>query len=107
MVTMNFIFIRQAGVGIVAILIMWRFSLIDPDKIVEKVGMTLFIAFFLLMILMPFLPASMVTASGELIDGLGYLVFHYRLLSFSKLDLYISYLGLFIEKFYQNLRKLA
>ena len=100
-------FIRQAGVGIVAILIMWRFSLIDPDKIVEKVGMTLFIAFFLLMILMPFLPASMVTASGELIDGLGYLVFHYRLLSFSKLDLYISYLGLFIEKFYQNLRKLA
>lgn len=65
MVTMNFIFfIRQAGVGIVAILIMWRFSLIDPDKIVEKVGMTLFIAFFLLMILMPFLPASMVTASG-------------------------------------------
>ena len=29
-------FIRQAGVGIVAILIMWRFSLIDPDKIVEK-----------------------------------------------------------------------
>ena len=57
-------FIRQAGVGIVAILIMWRFSLIDPDKIVEKVGMTLFIAFFLLMILMPFLPASMVTASG-------------------------------------------
>ena len=57
-------FIRQAGVGIVAILIMWWFSLQDPDKIVEKVGMTLFITFFLLMIVMPFLPASLVTASG-------------------------------------------
>jgi len=43
---------------------MWWFSITDPDKIVEKVGMTLFVTFFLLMIIMPFLPASMVTASG-------------------------------------------
>lgn len=43
-------FIRQGLVGIVSILIMWTLSLVDPDKIVEKVGMNLFIIFFLLMI---------------------------------------------------------
>lgn len=57
-------FFRQALVGIVAILLMWVFSNIDPDIIVGRVGMSLFIIFFLLMIIMPFLPASMVTASG-------------------------------------------
>jgi cell division protein FtsW len=57
-------FVRQGLVGIIAILIMWFFSMMDPDKLVEKVGMTLFISFFLLMIVMPFLPGSMVTASG-------------------------------------------
>lgn len=57
-------FLRQAGVGIVSIFIMWYFSMIDPDKLIKKVGMTLFIVFFILMILMPFLPASMVTESG-------------------------------------------
>jgi cell division protein FtsW len=57
-------FIRQGLVGMFAIFIMWVFSMINPDKLVEKVGMTLFISFFLLMIVMPFLPASFVTASG-------------------------------------------
>ena len=57
-------FIRQGLVGIVSILVMWTLSLADPDKIVEKVGMNLFIIFFLLMIAMPFLPGSLVTASG-------------------------------------------
>jgi cell division protein FtsW len=57
-------FIRQGLVGIVAIFIMWYFSMLDPDKIVEKVGMSLFVIFFILMIVMPFLPASLVTASG-------------------------------------------
>ena len=57
-------FIRQALVGIVAIVIMWVFSMIEPDKLIGKVGMTLFIVFFLLMIVMPFLPASLVTESG-------------------------------------------
>jgi len=57
-------FIRQGLVGIVAIFVMWYFSMLDPDKIVEKVGMSLFVIFFILMIVMPFLPASLVTASG-------------------------------------------
>jgi cell division protein FtsW len=57
-------FIRQALVGMLAIFIMWSFSMVDPDKLVGKVGMALFAIFFLLMIIMPFLPASLVTASG-------------------------------------------
>jgi len=57
-------FIRQTMVAVVAIGIMWTFSLIHPDKLVGKVGMTLFLLFFFLMALMPALPSSMVTASG-------------------------------------------
>jgi cell division protein FtsW len=57
-------FIRQALVGIVAIGILWTFSLIDPDKLVGKVGMSLFIIFFFLMAIMPVLPSFMVTAAG-------------------------------------------
>ncbi|UTJ06063.1 FtsW/RodA/SpoVE family cell cycle protein [Arcobacter roscoffensis] len=57
-------FIRQAFVGVIGILLMWGCSLIDPDKLINKVGMTLFISFFILMAIMPILPASMVTASG-------------------------------------------
>uniref|UniRef100_UPI0040488D36 FtsW/RodA/SpoVE family cell cycle protein n=1 Tax=Aliarcobacter sp. TaxID=2321116 RepID=UPI0040488D36 len=57
-------FIRQSLVGILSIFIMWSLSMINPDKIVGKICMTLFILFFVLMIAMPFLPASMVTASG-------------------------------------------
>ena len=40
-------FIRQGLVGILAIFIMWYFSLLDPDKIVKKIGMNLFVIFFL------------------------------------------------------------
>jgi len=57
-------FLRQLFVGLVSIFIMWGFSLIDPDKIVNRLGMFLFITFFLLMAIMPFLPSSFVTASG-------------------------------------------
>lgn len=57
-------FIRQGGVGISAIFIMWYLSRMDPDKIVEKIGMSLFVGCFFLMLLMPFLPSFMVTESG-------------------------------------------
>lgn len=57
-------FIRQGLVGIVSIFLMWFFSTKEPDQLIGKVGMSLFIIFFILMILMPFLPASLVTASG-------------------------------------------
>ena len=57
-------FIRQLLVGGLSILIMWGFSRIEPTKIVNKVGMGFFIAFFILMAIMPLLPSSLVTASG-------------------------------------------
>lgn len=57
-------FLRQAFVGISAIFIMWYLSQQDPDKIVEKIGMFLFVGCFALMLLMPFLPSFMVTESG-------------------------------------------
>lgn len=57
-------FIRQFLVAFLAILLMWSFSLFDPDKLIKRVGMSLFIVFFLLMVIMPFLPSSFVTASG-------------------------------------------
>jgi len=57
-------FLRQLFVGVVSILLMWTLSLINPDKIVGVIGMSLFIIFFLLMAVMPFLPSSLVTESG-------------------------------------------
>lgn len=57
-------FIRQLAVGILSIFIMWFLSRMDPEKIVQKIAMSFFVLFFLLMISMPFLPAAMVTESG-------------------------------------------
>jgi len=57
-------FIRQLFVGTTSIFIMWVLSQMEPSKIIGKMGMTMFILFFLIMAIMPFLPASMVTASG-------------------------------------------
>ncbi|WP_418179718.1 FtsW/RodA/SpoVE family cell cycle protein [Aliarcobacter lanthieri] len=56
--------LRQGLVGIFCIFMMWFMARLNPDKIMFKIGMTLFIIGFLLMIAMPFLPASLVTASG-------------------------------------------
>ena len=57
-------FLRQLIVGTLSILIMWGFMFLNPDFIIGKIGMTLFIIFLILMIAMPFLPASWVTAAG-------------------------------------------
>jgi cell division protein FtsW len=56
-------FIRQFLVGTLAILIMYSLAHIDPDWLISKIGWFLF-GFFILMILMPFLPTFMVTQSG-------------------------------------------
>lgn len=57
-------FMRQGLVGFVSIILMWVLAHLDPDKIINKIGMTLFLLFFLIMAIMPFLPSSLVTASG-------------------------------------------
>ena len=57
-------FSRQFGVGIVAILIMWYFSQISADKLIGRMGWFLFGTFSFLIMIMPFLPPVLVTASG-------------------------------------------
>ena len=64
-------FLRQFVVGFVGIFIMWKLSQIDPDKrcigsltTFEVIGFTLFFGSFLAMIVMQFLPASLVPVTG-------------------------------------------
>jgi len=57
-------FYRQLSVGVISIFLMWSMSFLNPDYIIGKIGMSLFILFLLLMIVMPFLPSSFVTAAG-------------------------------------------
>ena len=64
-------FIRQFLVGFIGIFIMWKLSQIDPDKkwigslsAFEVIGFTLFFGSFLAMIVMQFLPASLVPITG-------------------------------------------
>ena len=57
-------FIRQFGVGLLAIMVMWSLAHIKPDILISKAGWTLFGIFFFLMIIMNFLPSSLVTQSG-------------------------------------------
>ncbi|MFA7572078.1 MAG: FtsW/RodA/SpoVE family cell cycle protein, partial [Sulfurimonadaceae bacterium] len=57
-------FIRQFLVGVFSILIMWTLSLLNPFKTLKYIGMSFFILFFIIMLIMPFLPSSLVTESG-------------------------------------------
>lgn len=57
-------FVRQLLVGTVSIFIMWFFSRIDPSKIVKNIGLGIFVVCLILMAILPFLPASMITESG-------------------------------------------
>lgn len=57
-------FLRQFLVGVFSILVMWGISLLNPYKALKFIGMSFFILFFLIMILMPFLPGALVTESG-------------------------------------------
>lgn len=57
-------FTRQLLVGLLSIFLMWGISFFNPDFIIGKVGMFLFIVFLILMMAMPFLPSSMVTTAG-------------------------------------------
>lgn len=57
-------FIRQLLVGTFSIALMWVMAMVPAHKLIGKVGWTLFFGFLLLMIIMPFLPSFLVTASG-------------------------------------------
>ncbi len=57
-------FIRQLGAVFIGLLLMVFLSKLDPDRWFNRIGFMLFITFFLLMIIMQFMPSSMVKAIG-------------------------------------------
>lgn len=57
-------FIRQSMAIFMGFISMVVLSKMDPDRWFSRVGMALFILFFILMIVMQFLPSSLVTAVG-------------------------------------------
>ena len=56
--------IRQTAFGFLSITIIWLLSLLDPDIWLKRIGFTLFIGSTILMIAMPFLPETLVSAVG-------------------------------------------
>lgn len=57
----NFHFVaRELVIAILSILLMWMLAQLDPDKWLHPIGLTLFWGSILVMIAMPFLPASIV-----------------------------------------------
>jgi len=61
----NFHFVlRELIVGIISILLMWSLAQLDPDVWLHRLGFALFFGGILLMVVMPFLPASLVSEVG-------------------------------------------
>lgn len=56
--------IRELIVGVVSILLMWSLAQLDPDVWFHRLGFALFFGGMALMIIMPFLPASLVSEVG-------------------------------------------
>ena len=56
--------IRQTIFGLLGIIIIFSLSQLNPDKWLKPIGFTLFFVSLLLMIAMPFLPESLVSAVG-------------------------------------------
>lgn len=56
--------LRQTVFGFMSITIIWILSLLNPDIWLKRIGITLFIGSAILMIAMPFLPETLVTAVG-------------------------------------------
>lgn len=57
-------FVRQLAVGVIAILIMWGLSQLNPDKAMPIIGFSIFFLCLFSMSIMHYLPSSMVTESG-------------------------------------------
>ena len=56
--------IRQVAFAVLGISLMWGLSLLNPDKWLTPIGLTLFVGSALLMASMPFLPESFVSEVG-------------------------------------------
>ncbi len=57
-------FIRQFGVGMFSILIMWILSQLNPEKSLTFIGFSIFFICLFLMSIMHYLPDSLVTSAG-------------------------------------------
>ncbi len=57
-------FLRQFITGVLSIIIMWTLAQIRPEKLIPYAGWFLFGFFLFLMVIMQFLPSSLVTESG-------------------------------------------
>ena len=57
-------FIRQSMAVFIGFITMVLLSKMDPDRWFSRVGLLLFFVFFILMIVMQFLPSSLVNAVG-------------------------------------------
>lgn len=56
--------VRELAVALLSILLMWGLAQLDPDIWLHRLGLTLFFGGIVLMVLMPFLPASLVSEVG-------------------------------------------
>jgi cell division protein FtsW len=56
--------VRQLVYGLFSIMLMWSLAQLDPDVWLGRIGFTLFFGGLILMIAMPFMPASLVTEVG-------------------------------------------
>jgi cell division protein FtsW len=101
-------FIRQLGVGILSIVIMWTLAHIKPDVLFLqwKVGWWLFGLFAFLMIIMHFLPSSFVTASGGANRWIRLPGFSLSPVEFFKIG-FIFFLSASFHKKFTNLSKVS
>jgi cell division protein FtsW len=101
-------FIRQLGVGILSIVIMWTLAHIKPDVLFLqwKVGWWLFGIFAFLMIIMHFLPSSFVTASGGANRWIRLPGFSLSPVEFFKIG-FIFFLSASFHKKFTNLSKVS
>ncbi len=56
--------VRQSIFGFIAIVLMWSIAQLDPEVWLHRIGLTLFLGGLGAMIIMPFLPASLVSEVG-------------------------------------------
>ena len=101
-------FIRQFGVGFLSIIIMWSLAHIKADVLFLKwkIGWWLFGVFAFLMVIMHFLPSSMVTASGGANRWIRLPGFSLSPVEFFKIG-FIFFLSASFHKKFTNLSKVS
>ena len=94
-------FVRELVFGAIAIWIMWYVARLDP-KHINKLGLGLFGVFFFLMLIMNFLPSSLVTAVGGAKRWIKFPFFSIAPVEFFKVGFVFFLAWSFSRKFEQN-----